>query len=66
MMRCTGELFYYEGYETLAQVAQQSDGCPIFVSLQGQAGWDFETPDLMKGIPVHGSRGVGALEPDNL
>lgn len=68
MMRCKGELFYYEGYETLAQVAQQSDGCSIFGSLQGQVGWDSEKPDLMNGVPAHGSGGlgVGALEPDNL
>jgi len=31
---------------------------PIPGSFQGQAGWGFEQPGLMEGVPAHG-RGVG-------
>jgi len=27
-------------------------GCPFPGSVQGQAGWDFEHPDLVAGIPA--------------
>lgn len=58
MTRCKEELFYYEGYETLAQVAQQSDGWPVFGSCQGQVGWDAEKPGLMKGVSDHREEGL--------
>jgi len=51
-------MFCDEGGETLGQVAQSSCGCPITGRVQGQVGWGFEEPDLVKGLPAH-SRGVG-------
>ena len=33
-------------------------GCPLPGSVQGQAGWGFEQPDVAEGVPAHG-RGVG-------
>jgi len=36
--------------------------CPIIGHLQGQAGWGFKQPDVMKDVPAHG-RSVG---PDDL
>jgi len=38
--------------------AQGSCGCPLARSVQGQAGWGFEQPALVEGVPVHG-RAVG-------
>jgi len=32
----------------VAQVAQRSCGCPLPGSVQGQAGWGFEQPGLVK------------------
>jgi len=49
------KFFYYEGGEALKQVAQRSCGCPLPGSVQGQAGWGFEQPDLVEGVPAHGS-----------
>jgi len=42
----------------LKQVAERSCGCPLPGSVQGQAGWGFEQPGLLEGVPAHG-RGVG-------
>jgi len=50
-------MFYHEGGETLAQVAQRGSGGPIPGSVQGQAGWGFEQPDLVEGVPPR-CRGV--------
>ena len=47
-------IFYHEGGETLEQVAQRSCRCPIPGSVQGQIGWGFEEPDLVKDVPAHG------------
>jgi len=47
-MRYKEEILYYEGGETLEQVAQRSCGCPIIASVQGQVWWSFEKPDLVK------------------
>jgi len=49
---------FFEGGETLAQVAQTSCGCPLSGSVQGQVGWDSEQPGLVEDVPAHG-RGVG-------
>ena len=43
-----------EGSEELEQVAQRGCGCPIPGSVQGQAGWGFEQPGLVEGVPAHG------------
>ena len=51
----TEDIFYDEGGETLEQVAPRSCGCPVFGSVQGQAGWGFEQRDLVKDVPAHGS-----------
>ena len=51
-------IFYYEGGETVEQVAQRSSGCPIMGSVQGEVGRGFEKPDLVEAVPAHG-RGVG-------
>jgi len=40
------------------RLSQRSCGCPLPGSVQGQAGWDFEQPGLVEGVPAHG-RGVG-------
>ena len=47
------KFFYDEGGEALEQVAQSSCGCPITESVQGQVGWGFEQPDLVKDVPVY-------------
>lgn len=37
-------------------------GCPISGGVQDQAGWGSEQPDLVEGVPVHGSGlGLGDL-----
>ena len=46
----------------LERVAQRGCGCPLLGSIQGQAGWGFEQPGLVGGIPAY-SRG---LERDGL
>ena len=51
-------MLYCESREALAQVGQGSCGCPIPGSVQGQAGWGLEEPDLVEGVPGHGT-GVG-------
>lgn len=51
------EIFYHEGSETLAQIAQGSCTCTIPRSVQLQAGWDSRKPGLVKGIPIHGRGG---------
>jgi len=40
--------------EPLEQVAWRSCGCLIPGGVQGQAGWGFEQPGLVEGVPVHG------------
>jgi len=52
------EILYYEGGESLEQVAQRSCDCPLPGSVQGQVGWGLEQPGLVKGVAAHG-RGVG-------
>ena len=57
-MRGKEEVLHCEGGEALAQVARRGCGCPIPGSVQGQAGWGFEQPGLVEGVPARG-RGVG-------
>ena len=52
------EFFYCKGGEALEQFAQRSCGYPVSVSVQGQAGWGFEQPDLEGSVPAF-SREVG-------
>jgi len=52
------KILYNGSGEALAQAAQRSCGCPLPGSVQGQAGWGFEQPGLVEGVPAHG-RGVG-------
>ena len=52
------EIFYNEGGETLEQVAQRGDSCPIPGNLQRQVGWRSEQPDLVEDVPAY-CRGVG-------
>jgi len=47
-------MLYYEGDEALDQVAQRSCGCLLPDSVQDQAGWRFEQPGLVEGVPAHG------------
>jgi len=35
---------------------QRSCGCPLPGNVQGQVGWGFEPPGLVKDVPVHGRR----------
>ena len=55
------EILYCEGGEALTQVAQESGGCPLPGSVQGQAGRGFEQSGLVEGVPASG-RGGGILE----
>jgi len=54
----TPDFTYYEGGETLDWDTQRGCGCPLPGGIQGQAGWDFEQPDLEGSLPAY-SRGVG-------
>jgi len=36
------------------EVTWTSGGCPLPGSAQGQAGWGFEHPGLVEGVPAHG------------
>jgi len=47
------ELFYHEGGETLAQVAQRGGRCPIPGNIQGQVGQGSEQPDPAEDVPAH-------------
>ena len=53
-IRCKEEVLYCEGGAALEQVAQRGCGCPLPGSVQGQAGWGFEQPDLVKDVPACG------------
>ena len=46
-------MFYNEGDETLAQVAQRGSGCPIPGKIQGQVGWGSEQPDPVEDVSAH-------------
>jgi len=52
------EIFYAEGGETLAQVAQRSGRWPIAGNIPGQVGRGSEQPGPAEDVPAHG-RGVG-------
>ena len=56
-----GKNFYYEGAETLAQVAQRGGRCPIPGNTQGQVGRGSEQPGLVEDVAAHG-RGDGPHE----
>ena len=47
-------MFYSEGGETLAQVAQSGGRCPSPGNIQGQAGRGCEQPDPGEDVPDHG------------
>ena len=49
--------------EAQEQVAQRGGGCSLPGSIQGRAGWGFEQPGLVGGVPAY-SRGLelGDLE----
>jgi len=51
-------MFYHEGGEILAEVAQRGSGGPSPRNIQGQVGQGSEQLGLVKDIPAHG-RGVG-------
>jgi len=51
-------MFYDEGGETLAQVAQRGGRCPIPGNIPGQVGRGSEQPDPVEDVPAH-CRGVG-------
>ena len=61
-MRRQVEVLRCEGGEALEGLAQRGCGCSLPGSVQGQAGWGFEQPGLVEGVPAHG-RG---LELDDL
>lgn len=48
---------YLVGAEILEKIFQRSYGCHIPWSVHGQAGWHFEKPDLVEGIPAYGGGG---------
>ena len=47
------EIFYDEGGETLAQVAQRGCGGPTPGNTERQAGWGSEQPDLVEDVLAH-------------
>lgn len=51
-------MFYFKGGETLGKVSQGGGRCPIAENIQNQAGWGYEMPDPVEGVPAFG-RGVG-------
>jgi len=51
------EIFYHEGGETLAQVAQRGGGGPIPGNIQGHLGRGSEQPGLVEDVPAH-CRGI--------
>ena len=51
-------MFYNEGGEELAQVAQRGGRCPIPGHIPGQAGRGSEQHDLVECVPAR-CRGVG-------
>ena len=55
------EIFYNEGGETLAQVAQRGSGGPIPGNIQGQVGWGSEQHDLVEEVPAY-CREVGLAD----
>jgi len=50
-------VFYTEGGEALARVAQRGGGCPIPGNVQAQVGRSSERPGLVEDGPAH-SRGL--------
>ncbi|KAK4820500.1 hypothetical protein QYF61_000079, partial [Mycteria americana] len=62
-IRYKEEILYYEGGETLAQISCEG---PIPGSVQGQDGWSFEQPDVVKDVPPHGRGSMmgSGREPD--
>jgi len=52
------EIFYNEGGDTLAQVAQRGDRCPIPGNVQGQVERGSEQPDPGEDVLAH-CRGTG-------
>jgi len=56
-MRYKEEILCYESSEALEQVARRSCACPVTGNVQGQAGWGFEQPGLVEGVPAHGRGG---------
>ena len=64
-------ILYWEGGETLEQVSQWGCRCPLPGSIQIQAGWSFEQPGLLGGVPAY-SRGLelddlkGPIQPKSL
>ena len=55
-------ILYCVGGETLEQVAQWGCGCPLPGTIQGQAGWGFEQPGLVRDLVLT----AGGLELDDL
>jgi len=52
-----GEAFPMSAFTCLPK-SSYHHGCPLPGSVQGQAGWGFEQPGLVGGVPAHGG-GVG-------
>jgi len=50
-------MFYDEGGETLAWVAQRGGRCPIPGTIPGQVGRGSEHPALVEDVPAHGMGG---------
>lgn len=53
-MRHQEEILCCGDGKVLEQVTQRSWEFPIPGSVQGQSGWGFETPGLVKCVPTHG------------
>lgn len=46
------KVFYNNGSEAVALVAQRGGGCSVLGDTEGQAGWGSEQPALAAGVPV--------------
>lgn len=52
------EIFYDELGETLEQIAQSGNRCPIPWSSQGQFGYSFTQSELLKDVSVRAGGGL--------
>lgn len=53
--------YYNDSNERAEHDVQRGVKCAIPGNIPGQAGWDFEQPVLVKGIPAHAGLGLDEL-----
>lgn len=52
-----GRISHCASVEALEQISQRSSGCPVTGTVQGQVGWVFQQPGLVKDVLAHGRGG---------